>query len=58
MHDLSGLEINIILKEFNQLIGSYIDKFYEIDKNIFNIIIDNLVSNAVKFSNENGIIHI
>lgn len=30
----------------------------KIDKNIFNIIIDNLVSNAVKFSNENGIIQI
>ncbi len=37
MHDLSGLEINIILKEFNQLIGSYIDKFYEIDKDVFRL---------------------
>jgi signal transduction histidine kinase len=30
----------------------------KIDKNIFNIIIDNLVSNAVKFSEENGTIKI
>ena len=30
----------------------------KIDKNIFNIIIDNLVSNAVKFSPENGAIEI
>jgi signal transduction histidine kinase len=30
----------------------------KIDKNIFNIIIDNLVSNAVKFSDENGVIEI
>lgn len=30
----------------------------KIDKNIFNIIIDNLVSNAVKFSNENDTIKI
>jgi signal transduction histidine kinase len=30
----------------------------KIDKNIFNIIIDNLVSNAVKFSHENGQIEI
>jgi signal transduction histidine kinase len=30
----------------------------KIDKNIFNIIIDNLVSNAVKFSDENGTIKI
>ena len=35
--------------------GSIIQK---IDKNIFNIIIDNLVSNAVKFSHENGNIEV
>lgn len=30
----------------------------KIDKNIFNIIIDNLISNAVKFSHENGTIEV
>ena len=30
----------------------------KIDKNIFNIIIDNLVSNAIKFSDENGLLEI
>jgi signal transduction histidine kinase len=30
----------------------------KIDKNIFNIIIDNLVSNAVKFSDEDGTLKI
>jgi len=34
------------------------DIFQEIDKNIFNIIIDNLISNAIKFSKHDGIIEI
>ncbi len=37
MHSLSGLEISILVKEFENLEGAYIEKFYEIDKNIFRI---------------------
>ncbi len=37
MHNLSGLEISIIIKELKEITGSYIEKFYEIDKNIFRL---------------------
>lgn len=34
------------------------DIFQDIDKNIFNIIIDNLISNAIKFSSQDGLIEV
>lgn len=34
------------------------DILQDIDKNIFNIIIDNLISNAIKFSRESGVIEV
>lgn len=50
---IANSEKNIQIKyQFNETI------IQKIDKNIFNIIIDNILSNAIKFSDENGIIEI
>lgn len=50
---IANSEKNILVKFYFQE-----DIFQDIDKNIFNIIIDNLISNAIKFSKEDGIIEV
>ena len=50
---IANSDKNILVKFYFQE-----DIFQDIDKNIFNIIIDNLISNAIKFSKEDGIIEV
>ena len=50
---IANSEKNISVKFYFQE-----DIFQDIDKNIFNIIIDNLISNAIKFSRQDGLIEV